>query len=277
MAISQDIIGLAAHIDSRLGVPPLNGFYLPPLTDTDEFKDEFGFILLEDGSVGPFYVSLPGELEALWAKYPERKLPGHDALTLINNLNGDDITERAIAIGAYNALSHHVFTRSGYFPGRLSATGNGGIPEPQPGDRIGMVGYFQPLLNRFLPQGIEVLVLELNPARVEQREGLTLSTKIDDLANCQYIICTASTLINNTLESILAVKARDARLILTGPSSSGLPDVLFKHGVDAVGGTCFTNSRLLQELLANDAPWKDAGKKYQINSTDYPGVEKLLG
>ena len=47
------------------------GLYLPQPVADETFRDEFGFVFLEDGSVGPFYVSMGGILADLWHRHPE--------------------------------------------------------------------------------------------------------------------------------------------------------------------------------------------------------------
>ncbi|TFG06784.1 MAG: hypothetical protein EU539_06735 [Promethearchaeota archaeon] len=60
--------------------------------------------------------------------------------------------------------------------------------------------------------------------------------KEDDLKT-DILFCTGTTLINNTLETILKRYQRKAKkIILIGPTASMLPDILFDQGVDIVGG-----------------------------------------
>ncbi len=63
---------------------------------------------------------------------------------------------------------------------------------------------------------------------------------------------------------------------LIGPSGSGLPDVLFEHGVHAVGGVSFDDTSALREALRRRESWGSAGSKYELTSANYPGFEVLL-
>ncbi|MBD3610312.1 MAG: hypothetical protein HUJ30_07155 [Gammaproteobacteria bacterium] len=277
MSISTDIISLAETVIQNAPIPDVSGIHLPPITQSDEIKDEFGFIFLQDGSVGPFYVSLPELLPALWQRYPDGKVHTSNLMSLINALNGHVLAERAVAIGAFNALSQHLFKKSGYFPTNLTPAGSSELSVPVAGEMVGMVGYFSPVVRRFLEQGVNVLVLEKNPQRVTLEAGVSVTTTVNDLAKCQHIVCTACTLINDTLESILNVKSESAIFSLIGPSGSGLPDVLFKHGVDAVGGVHFPDITALQKTISKHESWRDAGDKYHITAADYLGVTRLIG
>jgi len=144
------------------------------------------------------------------------------------------------------------------------------------GDRVGMVGYFCPLVERMLEKGVEVLVVEKKPERVELVEGLELAGDASELARCDQVLCTASTLINDSLEDILRHSRGCRRFSLIGPSGSGLPDPLFKRGVESVGGIDFFDLDALHEALEQQVSWGHAGHKYQLTPEAYPGVGELL-
>ena len=96
------------------------------------------------------------------------------------------------------------------------------------------------------------------------------------LADCDYVICTASTLINDSLESVLGAIRRPTLVDLMGPSASGLPDTLFARGVDLVSGLAIDDLPLLRRYLASGDSWGKCGRKYQLSPRVYPGVEHLL-
>ena len=63
-----------------------------------------------------------------------------------------------------------------------------------------MVGYIRPMAEKLLQKGMDhVLVLERNPARVDEAEGIRLTTRPADLKAYNEIVCTASTLINDSI------------------------------------------------------------------------------
>jgi hypothetical protein len=264
MSISAEILAVARRLCAELTVPEIAGLHLPELSADDEFRDEFGFVFLtdgsaapfyvslpgtlaEDGSAAPFYVSLPGTLADLHARFPD---PGQARLSLpgcLEGFAGTSLPERALAVGAWNALSQHLIRRAGYrCPPRGSATGN----QPEPGERIGMVGYFCPIIDRLVEAGMEVLVIEQQPGRVPQRAQVELSEDLESLAQCRLVYCTASTLINDSLEQVLDCCAGAESVDLIGPTGSGLPDVLFEYGIHAVGGVSFDDAAALREVLA---------------------------
>lgn len=276
MNITEQIIKLARDIGKHIEIPNVSTMHLPQLVENPVKPDEFGFIFLQDGSAGPFYTSLDQALAELWQLYPQGRIESQPTLPLIESLNNPSPARKALALGAFNAMSQHVMRRAGYFPQPSGGSRDMGLPTIQAGEMIGMVGFFRPLIEQLLEQGIQVLVLEKNPARVELQPGIRLGSNPTDLANCSHILCTASTLLNGTLDSLLQICKNCLSFNLVGPSGSGLPDVLFKHGVDSVGGIRIDNLAALQDALSRQQSWGKAGTKYQILAQDYPGIRQLL-
>ncbi len=273
MSINLDYLDLAARVCSRTTVPDIVGLHLPAISENDGYCDQFGFIFLEDGSAAPFYVSLPGMLDVLWDSYPQ---PERTPMTLQQALEGFhslDLNERALALGAFNALSHYVFRASRFtLPSRDKVSGF----NPTAGDEVGMVGYFSPVVDRLVERGVRVRVIERQPDRVPERALVTVSTHPRDLNDCRMVYCTASTLINDSLDEILNACPDTEQFDLIGPSGSGLPDVLFERGVHAVGGIVFEDMEALKQGLAQGESWGKLGRKYELQASTWPGLNKLL-
>ena len=273
MTIGTEILALGRRLCRELNPPDIVGLHLPEAAATGEFRDEFGFVFLADGTAAPFYVSLPGTLTRLHQIFPE---PAQLRLALPNCLQAlveSSLPERALAIGAWNALSHHLFRRAGF---TCPPRGSGAEMQLVKGERVGMIGYFGPVIDRLVTEGVEVLVIEKQPQRVPPREHVVLSQDPADLGDCRLVYCTASTLINDSLQQILDCCHRAEAVDLLGPSGSGLPDVLFAHGIHAVGGVAFADATALRAALARRESWGSAGKKYELTGSSYPGVETLL-
>lgn len=275
MTLDQQYLQLTKKICNHISIPPVVSVHLPNPIDDAENPDKFGFIFLQDGSVGPFYTSLEDSLQQLWQQIPDGKTLAINTVELIQYLATDSLGNRALAIGAFNAMSQHLMQRTAYSPVANNKASSTGLSKPKAGESVGMVGYFCPLVEQFLVQGTSVVVLEKNPARVELADGLTLTTRPEDLAQCQHVLCTASTLINGSLPDILK-HCQKKTLSLIGPSGSGLPDILFQHGVQAVGGIQFFDLPALHEALHTQQSWGHAGNKYQLTPHSYPGVDYLL-
>ncbi len=274
MSIDQDYLRLIDRLAATQRTPEITALYLPTLIEDGEYRDEFGFVFLADGSIGPFYVSLKPVLATLWQRYPQAEGVRLGAVVTARRLAGGDLAERALALGAFNAMSRRLMRRAGYEPPDRGPAKEG--VSTMPGVPIGIVGYFAPVIDRLVARGSDVLVLEQQPERVPDRPHVQLTTRPADLAACSKVLCTASVLINDTLDELLAACPHAGSFHLIGPSGSGLPDVLFERGVSSVGGIVFDDPDRLLACMARGDSWGTAGRKYEIRRSEYPGVERLI-
>jgi hypothetical protein len=102
-----------------------------------------------------------------------------------------------------------------------------------------MVGLFPSLARRIRAQGIPLTVLELRPEKVTREAEFEVTLDPERLRGCTRILCTASTLINGTLDSVMESVTHAQHVALIGPSASCFPDPLFARGIHAVGGPGF--------------------------------------
>lgn len=273
MSIDSDYLRLIGRLEEVLPPVGVVGLYLPTPVDDSAFRDEFGFVFLADGSIGPFYVSLGAVLRTLWTRYPRPDAVRGDPVALARELRGGDLAARALAIGAFNALSRRLMRCTGFEPPERGASKE--MPMTGTQGPVGMVGYFCPVIDRLVAGGSEVLVLEQQPERVPERPHVRMTTRPSDLAGCREVLCTASVLINDTLDDLLSV-CRGTLFDLIGPTGSGLPDALFARGIRSIGGIVFDDPDRLRAVLGRGEPWGSAGRKYQMRPADYPGVEGLI-
>ncbi len=271
MTINDGYIKLGTRLLESASPPQVTSIYIPPKTPVDESTDEFGFVFLEDGSIGPFYVSLDDTRAELERRLVIDGLP--NTWSFPHWLERDSLAQRALAIGLFNACSDHVMRRAGFVPTHVPAAGK---RDPQPGETIGMVGYFRPLVKNLKSRGCDLIVLERQPERVTIEQGVRVATKPQALAGCRSIICTASTLINDSLDTLLSAATTAESFALIGPTASGLPDVLFAHGVTATGGIWFDDASAVQEKLSQHASWGKVGQKFELTPANYPGIDALL-
>ena len=271
MSLAADYLALVEQIRADLSLPAVQRLYFPRLT-ADGFRDEFGFVLLTSGDVGAFYVSLEDSLAELWRTYPQPEQVQVPLDTLLAKLAAPKLAERALGLGAFNALSQYVFRLAHYQAPTRQRAANTRTEHT----KLGMVGYFCPLVERLTAQQQSVVVLEQQPERVLPHPLVQVATTPAELADCGEILCTASTLINDSLETILAACEQATSFSLIGPSAGGLPDVVFARGVDSVGAIHFPKPEALLAVLADQASWGSVGAKYEINRADYPGLAALL-
>jgi len=272
MKIVQAYQTFIERIARAAAIPGVREILLPLTAPIPGETDDFGFVVLEDGSVGPFYVSLADTYQGVAATIAANHGKPWDTVSLARQIGCGRLAEAALALGAFNALSQHLMRRAGFDP-----VAEGSIKSPLgDGIRIGLVGYFRPLVERLLKQGHAVTVIEKQPQRVPVGQGVTLVTSPEALADCDRVLCTASVLINATVDSIVDACAGRVPLELIGPSASGLPDPLFQRGVAAVGGILIEDGVRLKQALSDGESWGTVGQKYQLDPTSWPGADALL-
>jgi uncharacterized protein len=117
---------------------------------------------------------------------------------------------------------------------------------------ITVVGGFQTYIQKISETDNKLYVLELN------ENALTAEQKqfyipADQYANIlpfsNIVIITGLTLANNTIDDLLASISPKAKVIVTGPSSSIIPDILFENKVSIIGATRITDPDLLFSIV----------------------------
>jgi uncharacterized protein len=123
--------------------------------------------------------------------------------------------------------------------------------------RIGMVGAFIPFLKQFkLISEIDLSVIEMRPEALkadEMRFYVPADKAGEVLPACDTVIITGASMATGNIDELLAYTRPGAKVIVTGPTASILPDVLFENNVTAVSGVRVTEPDLAIDLLAEGA------------------------
>lgn len=272
--VAADVIALLERALAGHGAPKVRALYLPP-TPWDGTKDgEFGALELDDGSLGLSYVLLDGALDALVAGAHGERLLGADALEVAHWWAAGDGVRRTVGFAAVNALTRHVFDRVGYAP--PDAVDSIGGLDPQPGEHIGMVGFFPPLVKQVTARGARLTVLELKSELAGARDDFHITLDPAALEACDKVLSTSTVLLNDTLDAVLA-HCRNARAFaMIGPGASCLPDPLFARGVTLMGGAWIEDAEGFKRALAAGTPWGRHARKFALERAIYPGLDALI-
>ena len=274
MSFATEYLAQLETFASRGGLPRVRALHLPPGREDPDNKGEFGALELEDGSIGLSYVLLGDTLERLRARANSFELAGADALALAHHYVSDTDIMKTLGFAAANALTRCLYDRAGFRPGE-SADSIGHL-DPQPGEHIGMIGKFTPLLPRILASGARLTILELKPHLVGEYDGYRVTLDAEELADCSKIVSTSTLLLNDTMDRMLAC-CRNARwFAMVGPSAGCLPDALFARGVTLVGGTWISAGAEFTAALKSGAPMGKHAYKFSLTRENYPGFEALL-
>ena len=277
MTFATDLIAELERATAGRPIPRVRALHLPPPEAAESRNGEFCALELDDGALGLSYVLLGGILPRLAASDDPHTIVGMDALQLAREFasptagaGGDAEIRRTLGFAAANALSRTVMERMGFAPPR-AIDSIGGI-DPQPGDHVGMVGLFTPLLKQVTAAGAQLTVIELNPDYAGHYDGYRVTLDAAALEDCNKVLSTSTILLNHTVDDMLAHCRKAQRIVLIGPSAGCLPDPLFARGVTVVGGSWITDRAGFIDALRRGESWSGFAYKFALAAADWPGL-----
>ncbi|MCP3892475.1 MAG: DUF364 domain-containing protein [Desulfobulbaceae bacterium] len=143
-------------------------------------------------------------------------------------LRDDSHLKRALGLATFNAVNSRV---ERVFNDQ-EAISQLGITET---DHVAMVGHFAPLIPRIKKSGCRLEVIERN----KQKEGLELvdlRENYDPLAQCDVAIITSTSIINNSVDTLLATLKNNRSAVMLGPSTPLCPEVFNATRVSQLSG-----------------------------------------
>jgi len=220
----------------------------------------FTGVKLENGSTGacatpiktiPEAVCCPSSAMAM--PFPG-KLCGRSAFDLAAEALGENGIRRAAGIAAMNALADtcwrlrpHPETELHLGIDAFDAT------EIRPGDNVVVIGAFVPFLRELKRRRQPFIVLEQDPATLKPDE-LPFFRPAEEAAavvpEADVLLITGTTLINDTLGSLLSLAKPTARVTMVGPTVSLLPDAFLRRGANILGTVRIVDPDAFLDLLA---------------------------
>jgi uncharacterized protein len=182
------------------------------------------------------------------------KLRGRPARELLKETEAPSGIRRAIGVATMNALADMCWQRRATPAVELRAGVDAyDAADIQPGERVVVVGAFVPFLKALKRSGQHFTVLEMDPATLKPDE-LAHFRPADEarlvLPSADVVLITGTTLLNDTLENLLALCRPEARVVMVGPTVGLLPDALLRRGVDVLGGVRVTAPDAFLDVLA---------------------------
>lgn len=282
MSWEHDTLALLQGVAATLGHPRVQALHLPPGRPECSGKAAVGescALALDAahgaGAVGLSYVLFGDTLPTLRGQ--AAALAGQDAFALAQGLAASPQlqggTPRVLGLAAANALTLALLRRAGWaWP--AAADGVAGLPIVH-GQRVGMVGWFQPLAEPIRAAGASLVVLELRSDLQGTHDGITITDRPEALADCDAVLCTGTVLLNGTLAAVRDAARRATRFALLGPSAGLLPDALFAAGVTDLAGTEVVDAQAHREALAGGQRRPGATRKFALHAAQWPGVRAL--
>jgi uncharacterized protein (DUF4213/DUF364 family) len=191
-------------------------------------------VLLDDGSAGVAYTfkeALPPGCDVFQGKRP---IAGKRASETLSYLSSTDLLERAVGIATANALINT--EQKALVEGDILA-----VLDCRQDDRVGMVGYFPPLMPVLKQTVKEVLVFE---KILEHQPGVYQEDKAPEiLPSCSVAIITATALINTSLKLLLEACRNCREIAIVGATTPLAPDIFKPLRVTLLSGILVTDPR----------------------------------
>jgi uncharacterized protein (DUF4213/DUF364 family) len=181
-------------------------------------------------------------------------LAGRTAAELIEGALAENGLSRAVGIATLNALAELCWRRRPNPAVALLAGADAfDASEIREGERVVLVGAFIPFLKALKRRHQPYLVLEQNPAALKAEEmpfyrPADLAPEV--VPGADVLLITGATLLNDTLEDLLALAAPAARVTVLGPTVGMLPDAFLARGADILGTVRITRPDAFLDLLA---------------------------
>jgi uncharacterized protein (DUF4213/DUF364 family) len=122
--------------------------------------------------------------------------------------------------------------------------------------KITVVGAFQSYIKKLALTSHDLKVLELNKNALignQKKYFVPASQYQSVIPQSDIVIITGLSLVNDTIDDLLSCISPASQVIITGPSSSLIPDVLFDNKVDIIGATRINKPELLFPLVSQGA------------------------
>jgi uncharacterized protein (DUF4213/DUF364 family) len=182
------------------------------------------------------------------------KLRGRPARELLKEIGAPSGIRRAVGVATMNALADMCWQRGETPDVELRAGVDAyDAADIQPGEHVVVVGAFVPFLKALRRSGQNYTVLEMDPATLKPDE-LPHFRPADEaglvVPSADVVLITGTTLLNDTLENLLALCRQEARVVMVGPTVGLLPDAFLRRGVDVLGGVRVTAPDAFLDVLA---------------------------
>jgi len=116
-----------------------------------------------------------------------------------------------------------------------------------PDDRVAMVGNFAPVATNIRKTGCQLDIIELKPGQgdtIGPEEGHAV------LAGCSVAIITATSLINGTLDNVLADLSTPRAAVISGPSTPLCPEAFEGTAITHLAGARVKNDEAVLRIIS---------------------------
>ena len=191
-------------------------------------------------------------------------LVGQQAAETVQWLLSDDFLKRTVGLAVLNALSQDFMNRHPEQYCIDDASDLFSLMGLTRSSRLGLVGYFRPMMEKLLQKAGEVIVLEKSPELLQGSYPFTMTGDPAALEQCDKVLITATTVTNDSLPDLMPHCANASFVAIMGPTAGFLPDALFELGIHAVGYSRIEDPELFLQRYSSGIKWGDATRKVWV-------------
>jgi uncharacterized protein len=271
MTIYQEFQKIVPQLAAQYTIPTISDIYFPPFFKGGQPKEfEFIALKLESGACGISFVLLADEELENYQAMARSSFLKADPVTLSGDFGSRDPVKNMLGLAALNAICQHVMKSSRY---SLDFTSDSlGLLNIEKGQRVGMVGLFRPLIKRVESLGADLIIFEQKETLIHKYPQYNITLDPTLLKDCDSVLCTSTTVYNNTLDNVLTHCSPSALVSVIGPTAGYFPDPLFSRGVDVVGGTLIKDGQSFMQHLRDQTRWGDSTAKFCFKKSQYEGL-----
>ena len=182
-----------------------------------------------------------------------------EKLSTLFEISKDSNILKSIRMAALNAVSSRIISDSDYKI--YENTDPIDLIDLSQKKQITIVGAFHSYIDKISATENKLNVLELNENALSdnyKKYYVPAAQYAEVLPVSDIVIITGLTLINDTADNLLSSVNPDSEVIITGPSSNIIPDILFRNKVKIIGATRIIKPDLLFDIVG------EAGAGYHL-------------
>ncbi|MBW1919567.1 MAG: DUF364 domain-containing protein [Deltaproteobacteria bacterium] len=201
-------------------------------------------VMLANGQTGVAFTFHDGMKKGCTIFSGRHPLAGCNASDLLAYLGSKDRVEMAVALATANAIANKM--NAGFVGGDTLEH----VPI-NPGDRVGMVGYFGPVLPRLKKKTSSILVFEQI-----KKVGGDIFPEEDAylmLPECDVALITSTSILNHTIDRLLESVKGCREVVLLGASTPLLPEIFENTAVTFLSGIIVTRPEEILRIVSEGA------------------------
>lgn len=202
----------------------------------------YSCVELDDGTMGVAWTPDQRQSSSCTRLRQAGNLLGLSAGESLSWLNSDNMLERALGLATFNALNSTI-NRNFLEEEAVS------LLNLEAGEHVVMVGHFAPLVERIRKTGCRLEIVELSSTT----PGITVLNAEQGfaaLSQCDAAIITATSIINKTIDDLLAALPKSRAAILLGPSTPLCPEAFTGTRITQLSGAQVLHPEALKVVIS---------------------------